>query len=207
MRQDVQVRERAAGILGSWEQLSWHSHVYGEVSGGGFFFCFSSVFPFFLLRRKKKGRERIFVCYLLITISQPLNFLRTRYTSPPQTQTIKPSNHQTNPSPLLLAPTKQSIPQTRLHFQKVLIHGLVFLEHNNNTNNNTNDTNDNNNDRSSSTAGRGLGGGDVEWEDEGEGDPFGKDRDRERLRRQMMGMGGGGRGRGRGEGGEGGGGG
>lgn len=69
MRQDVQVRERAAGILGSWEQLSWHSHVYGEVSGGGFFFCFSSVFPFFLLRRKKKGRERIFVCYLLITIS------------------------------------------------------------------------------------------------------------------------------------------
>lgn len=57
MRQDVQVRERAAGILGSWEQLSWHSHVYGEVSGGGFFFCFSSVFPFFLLRRKKKGEK------------------------------------------------------------------------------------------------------------------------------------------------------
>lgn len=32
MRQDVEVRERAAGILGSWEQLSWHSRVYGEVS-------------------------------------------------------------------------------------------------------------------------------------------------------------------------------
>lgn len=47
MRQDVQVRERAAGILGSWEQLSWHSHVYGEVSGGGFFFCFFRLSVFF----------------------------------------------------------------------------------------------------------------------------------------------------------------
>ncbi|KAF6221423.1 hypothetical protein HO133_002278 [Letharia lupina] len=30
MRQEGDRRERAAMVLGSWEQLSWHSHTYGE---------------------------------------------------------------------------------------------------------------------------------------------------------------------------------
>ena len=31
MRQRIDQRERAAMILGSWEQLSWQSRMYGEV--------------------------------------------------------------------------------------------------------------------------------------------------------------------------------
>ena len=31
MREEKDQRERAAMILGCWEQLSWHSHMYGEV--------------------------------------------------------------------------------------------------------------------------------------------------------------------------------
>ena len=44
MRQETALRERAAVILGSWEQLSWHSHVYGEVCS--YFLSFPSPFPF-----------------------------------------------------------------------------------------------------------------------------------------------------------------
>ncbi|CAF9924483.1 MAG: hypothetical protein ALECFALPRED_002776 [Alectoria fallacina] len=32
MREEKDQRERAAMILGCWEQLSWHSHMYGEKS-------------------------------------------------------------------------------------------------------------------------------------------------------------------------------
>ena len=31
MREEVDRRERAAMVLGSWEQLAWHSRMYGEV--------------------------------------------------------------------------------------------------------------------------------------------------------------------------------
>ena len=54
MRQEIALRERAAMILGSWEQLSWHSHMYGEVCVAFFFFSFlNSSVSSYLLRGKK----------------------------------------------------------------------------------------------------------------------------------------------------------
>lgn len=59
MREEEEGRERAAMILGCWEQLSWHSQMYGEVCVFDFFSSFRFLSSAICGKGEgRKGKER-----------------------------------------------------------------------------------------------------------------------------------------------------
>ena len=66
IRQKTDARERVAFILGRWEQLSWHSHTYGEVCCPSFFiliyFIYLFLFSMFCFYHFGKNDVWLFIC-------------------------------------------------------------------------------------------------------------------------------------------------